>query len=204
MSTGEHYFSASPDSASTPRTLVVTLAGQRLRVTTDGGVFSPQRLDTGTRVLLDHVPTPPAGGELLDLGTGWGPVALSLALLAPDARVWAVDVNERALKLAHDNASSHGLDNVMTALPDDVPEDVRFETIWSNPPIRIGKAALHELLLRWLPRLRPNGDAYLVVQRNLGSDSLHRWLQEQLGGAYETTRETSAKGFRVLRVHRSG
>jgi 16S rRNA (guanine1207-N2)-methyltransferase len=78
---------------------------------------------------------------------------------------------------------------------------VRFTEIWSNPPIRIGKQALHDLLLTWLPRLAPGGRAVLVVGRNLGADSLHRWLEEQ---GHPTTRIGSAKGFRVLEVHAAG
>ena len=202
MSSGDHYFSAAPGSASAPRRIQVDLAGMPRQVTTDAGIFSPQHLDTGTRVLLDAVPEPPGTGDVLDLGCGWGPIALSLALLAPRARVWAVDVNERALELTRENAASLGAANLVTALPDDVPDDVTFDTIWSNPPIRIGKEALHALLLRWLPRLRPGGDAWLVVQRNLGSDSLHRWLDETLDDSFRTTREASSKGFRVLRVVR--
>lgn len=180
----------------------VELAGRRLGVRTDAGVFSPQHVDTGTAVLLDRVPAPPPAGDVLDLGCGWGPLALTLALLSPGARVWAVDVNARALELVRENAAGLGLPNVTAAQPDEVPPDLAFETIWSNPPIRIGKEALHALLLRWLPRLRAGGDAWLVVQRNLGSDSLQRWLQDALGDAFETTREASSKGFRVLRVSR--
>jgi 16S rRNA G1207 methylase RsmC len=76
-----------------------------------------------------------------------------------------------------------------------VPAEVRFDEIWSNPPIRIGKEPLHALLLTWLPRLAPGGRAVLVVGKNLGADSLQRWLGEQ---GYPTTRLASAKGFRVL------
>jgi 16S rRNA G1207 methylase RsmC len=163
-------------------------------------VFSPDRLDAGTRVLLDTVPPPPPTGNLLDLGSGWGPVTLSLALQSPEAAVWAVDVNERALELVRRNASSLGLSNVNTGLPDEIPEDLRFSTIWSNPPIRVGKAELHALLLRWLPRLEPGASAWLVVQKNLGSDSLHRWLQEELPDGFTVERATTSKGYRVLEV----
>ena len=195
---GEHYFSARPASAEQRRTLRVRLAGRDVEVETAGGVFSPDHVDLGTQVLLRTVPEPPATGDLLDLGCGWGPVALTLALLAPDARVWAVDVNERALDLVRRNADRLGLGNVVTATPDEVPGDVRFATVWSNPPVRIGKPALHELLRTWLPRLAPGSDAWLVVGRNLGADPLQRWLTEEAG--LPTTREASAKGFRVLRV----
>lgn len=195
---GEHYFTARPASAAQRRTVRVRLAGQDLEVETAGGVFSPDHVDLGTQVLLRTVPQPPAAGDLLDLGCGWGPVALTLALTSPDARVWAVDVNERALDLVRRNAARLGLANVVAAAPDEVPDDVRFATCWSNPPVRIGKPALHDLLRRWLPRVAPGGDAWLVVGKNLGADPLQRWLTDEAD--LPTTREASAKGFRVLRV----
>ncbi|MFZ5871101.1 MAG: class I SAM-dependent methyltransferase [Actinomycetota bacterium] len=198
---GDHYFSAEPAVADERRTLRVRIAGREVDVETARGVFSPDRLDLGTSVLLREVPDPPDGGHLLDLGCGWGPVTLTMATLAPSATVWAVDVNTRALDLVRRNAAALGLPNVTAATPDDVPDDVTFAAMWSNPPIRVGKAELHAMLLRWLPRLEPGADAYLVVQRNLGSDSLHRWLTAQLPEA-TTTRHGSAKGFRVLRVRR--
>ncbi len=194
---GEHYFTARPASAEQRRTLRVQLAGRDVEVETAGGVFSPDHVDLGTQVLLRTVPAPPARGDLLDLGCGWGPVALTMAVLSPEARVWAVDVNERALDLVRRNAARLGLHNVVATTPDDVPADVRFAAAWSNPPVRIGKPALHDLLTTWLPRVADGGDAWLVVGRNLGADPLQRWLIET---GLPTTREASAKGFRVLRV----
>lgn len=196
----EHYFTAAPAGPQERRRLVVRLAGQDVEVETAGGVFSPGRLDLGTEVLLRAVPAPPPTGELLDLGCGWGPVALTLARRSPAARVWAVDVNERALDLVRSNAARLGLPGVVAARPQDVPADVRFDAIWSNPPIRVGKAALHELLRTWLPRLRPGGRAHLVVQRNLGADSLQAWLAAQWPGAVDVARLAGAKGYRVLEV----
>jgi 16S rRNA (guanine1207-N2)-methyltransferase len=196
----DHYFTARPASAADLRPLGVRLGGRDLQLATASGVFSPDRLDQGTQVLLREVPAPPDHGDLLDLGCGWGPISLSLALAAPQATVWGVDVNERALDLLRRNASRLGTGAVRACRPDDVPDDVRFAAIWSNPPIRVGKAALHEMLLRWLPRLDDGASAFLVVQRNLGSDSLQRWLAEQLGAAYRVERHASAKGFRVLHV----
>lgn len=197
----EHYFTADPVSAGELRPLAVRLAGRDLRLVTSGGIFSPDRVDTGTQVLLREVPDPPASGQLLDIGCGWGALTLSMALLSPAAHVWAVDVNHRALDLVRRNAELAGLTTVTAAAPEAVPDDVRFDAIWSNPPIRIGKQALHALLLHWVPRLAPAARAHLVVQRHLGSDSLHRWLDEQLGrDGYQVTRHASAKGYRVLRV----
>ena len=195
---GDHYFTAEPASPAQRRDLSVVLAGADVTVVTAPGVFSPGRVDLGTHVLLRSVPPPPATGELLDLGCGWGPVALTLARQAPDARVWAVDVNNRALDLVRRNAERLGRRNVVAVRPEDVPDEVRFAAIWSNPPIRVGKEALHAMLTQWLARLTPDGAAHLVVQKNLGADSLQRWIVEDLG--LPTERVASAKGFRVLRV----
>jgi 16S rRNA (guanine1207-N2)-methyltransferase len=196
-----HYFrTPDPQTPLTRRELNLVLAGREVTLTASGGVFSSERLDLGTRVLLREVPEPPLDGDLLDLGCGWGPLAITQGLLSPAATVWAVDVNELALELTAANAARAAAANVRPVQPDQVPAGLRFAAIWSNPPIRIGKAALHELLLRWLPRLQPGADAHLVVQRNLGADSLHRWLQDTLPAGWTVTRAGSAKGYRVLRV----
>lgn len=199
----DHYFSAQPQSELVIRTLPVTLAGRDVEVVTAGGVFSPGALDVGTRVLLGSVPPPPPGGHLLDLGCGWGPIALTLALESPRATVWAVDINERALDLTRRNASALGLTNVNAVRPEDVPDDVTFRTIWSNPPIRVGKNELHAMLRAWLPRLGDASDAWLVVARNLGADSLQRWIDAELDDL-RAQRAATSKGFRVLRVRRRG
>jgi len=202
----DHYFTAEPASAAQRRQLRVSLAGQEVIVQTAPGIFCPDRVDIGTAVLLREVPAPPPIGNLLDIGSGWGPIALSLGLLCPAASIWAVDVNQRALGLARDNAKMLGISDFYALTPDEVPTDIRFDAIWSNPPIRIGKTALHDLLLRWLPRLAPSGTAYLVVQKNLGSDSLQRWLTTELEAveprAFAVGRHATAGGFRVLSIHR--
>jgi len=163
-------------------------------------VFAQGRLDVGTAVLFRETEPPEGGRVFLDLGCGYGVIAVALALARPDAEVWAVDVNERALELAAENAAAVGAaDRLRPVGPDQVPDDVRFDEIWSNPPIRIGKDALHALLLSWLPRLAPDGRAVMVVGKNLGADSLQRWLGEQ---GYPTRRLASAKGFRVLEAVR--
>lgn len=201
----DHYFSAQPSGEFVAKPLTVKLAGRTVDLETAGGVFSPGGLDTGTQVLLSHVPPPPPSGDLLDLGCGWGPIALTLALESPHATVWAVDVNERARELTRRNAARLGLDNVRVVAPVDVPDDVRFMAVWSNPPIRIGKNELHGLLDAWLPRVREGGDAWLVVARNLGSDSLQRWLEARYAGVLAVSRAATHKGYRVLRVrNRSG
>ncbi len=198
----EHYFSATPESELKLRPFQVRLAGRERQLTTASGVFSPERIDVGTQVLLSSVPTPPPGGNLLDLGCGWGPIALTLALESPRSTVWAIDVNERALDLVRRNARTLGLENVNAVQPADVPDDIAFMTIWSNPPIRVGKNELHGLLERWIPRLSSGCDAWLVVQRNLGSDSLQRWMQSSFPEEYSFSRASTNKGYRVLRARK--
>ncbi|HET6666768.1 MAG TPA: methyltransferase [Intrasporangium sp.] len=197
----DHYFSAEPASREERRQIRVRLDGRDLALTTARGVYSPDRLDPGTAVLLSGAPEPSPNGHLLDLGCGWGPIAITLALRSPGARVWGVDVNRRALRLAALNAEAAGVANLTWCEPDEVPADVRFDTIWSNPPIHIGKAALHAMLARWLHRLAADGVAHLVVQKHLGSDSLQKWVNAQDWGLV-CTRLSSSRGFRILEVRR--
>jgi 16S rRNA (guanine1207-N2)-methyltransferase len=191
------YFTEQPAAAHRPGTVHLVLPDLHLELATDSGVFSPGRLDPGTRLLLETVPAPPPGGDLLDLGCGYGPVALTMAARSPGARVWAVDVNQRALDLCARNALASGLANVRCVPAGDTGLPGSFGLIWSNPPIRIGKQALHTLLESWLARLAAGAAAFLVVQRNLGSDSLQRWLAE---AGWEVTRVAARAGYRVLRV----
>lgn len=215
----DQYFAATPSSRDVRRELTVTLRGHECAVEMSNGVFSGSRLDLGTSVLLRRAPETPEHGRFLDLGCGWGPVALSMALESPEAEVWALDVNERAVELTAANARRNGCANVHVALTDEtgaplaeqpssealpcetLDDGTTFDLIWSNPPIRVGKETLHTLLMTWLPRLTPGtGAAYLVVQKNLGADSLIPWLAEQLGEEYKVGKYASSKGFRIIEV----
>jgi 16S rRNA (guanine1207-N2)-methyltransferase len=194
----DHYFSADPGSVERRQLIEVSVWGRSLPLQTASGVFASGRLDIGTSVLFRETTPPSKAGTFLDLGCGYGVIACALALEVPDAEVWAVDTNERALRLAADNAASLGIaDRVHVVLPAEAPDHLVFDEIWSNPPIRIGKPALHELLLTWLPRLAPTGRAVLVVGKNLGADSLQRWIRDQ---GFPCSRLASAKGFRILEV----
>jgi 16S rRNA (guanine1207-N2)-methyltransferase len=193
----EHYFSERPGAPHRPGQVRVILPDVYLELATDAGVFSPGRLDPGTRLLLEEAPPPPAAGDLLDLGCGYGPVACVLAARSPGAAVWAVDVNERALGLCARNARAAGLASVRCLLPGDAALPARFAGIWSNPPVRIGKAPLHDLLRGWLSRLAPGAGASLVMGRNLGADSLHAWLEQE---GWSVTRLAARSGYRLLQV----
>lgn len=194
-----HYFDAAPATPSRPGEVALVLPDVQLRLATDRGVFSPGSVDAGTKLLLLEVPVPPGADTLLDLGCGYGPIAVTLALRSPSSTVWAVDVNDRARALCARNAEAAGVaDRVRVAAPEDVPAEVRFDGVWANPPIRVGKAALHSLLTTWLTRLAvPDGRAWLVVQKHLGSDSLQRWLETS---GWPARRTLSRAGYRVLEV----
>jgi 16S rRNA G1207 methylase RsmC len=192
-----HYFDAAPAIASKPRIVHLHVGELALELQADRGVFGSRGVDLGTRVLLNEAPAPPPEGNILDLGSGYGPIAIALARQAPRARIWAVDVNERAIELTKTNAAAAAVPNVTACSPDEVPDEVRFVAIYSNPPVRVGKAALHELLERWLGRLAVGGRAYLVVQRNLGADSLATWLTAQ---GFQVQRLKSKKGYRILQL----
>jgi 16S rRNA (guanine1207-N2)-methyltransferase len=193
-----HYFDVNPDAPSRPGAVELVLPDGHLTLATDAGVFAGTAVDPGTKLLLLEGPRPAADARnVLDLGCGYGPIALTLARRAPQATVWAIDVNERARDLCAANARTAGLANVKVAAPDDVPLELTFDGIWSNPPIRIGKAALRALLTRWLAHLAAGAHAALVVQKHLGSDSLARWLGEQ---GFAVDRLTSRGGYRILDV----
>ena len=194
---GDHYFSSAPGAASDPKDVDVLLPDVDLTLTSDAGVFSHGRLDGATRIFLETAPPPPRDGVLLDLGCGYGPIALTLASRSPAAQVIAVDVNERALELTRRNADRNGLANVTAYRPEDVPEGVRFAAIYSNPPVRIGKSEMRAMLLHWLSRLEPTGVAYFVVGKHLGSDSLAGWLT---GQGYDVQRIASKNSYRTLEV----
>jgi 16S rRNA (guanine1207-N2)-methyltransferase len=192
-----HYFDGEPSVASRPSTVRLDLPDRSLTLATDRGVFSGDRVDPGSKYLLLEAPAPPPSGTFVDLGCGYGPIACTLAARSPGATVWAVDVNERALDLCRTNATALGLGNVTVAHVDAAPPDLAVDRLWSNPPIRIGKPALHALLTTWLGRLAPEGRAVLVVQKHLGADSLQAWLTEQ---GWPTTRLGSRAGYRLLEV----
>jgi 16S rRNA (guanine1207-N2)-methyltransferase len=196
----DHYFSVQPSVPSHPSPTRLRVDDLDLELVTDKGVFSTGRVDPGTLALLRHSPAPPGSGHLLDLGCGYGAIACALARRAPGATVWAVDVNRRALDLVEANAKALGLANVRAAAPDDVPAGVVLAGLWSNPPVRVGKQALHDVLARWLGRLAPDARAWLVVHHHLGSDSLAAWLADQ---GWTVRRAASKSGYRVLEVGRA-
>jgi 16S rRNA G1207 methylase RsmC len=195
----EHYFTADPSVPFERFPLTAEVWGSSYDLVSGSGVFARGRVDIGTSVLFKETEPPalPDGARVLDVGCGYGVIGLVLASLLPAVEVVGIDVNERAILLANENAQRLGLTNYRAVVPSKAQGE--WDEIWSNPPIRIGKDALHELLLTWLPRLTSEGRAVMVVGKNLGADSLQRWLADQ---GFPTERTGSAKGFRVLETTR--
>ena len=195
----QHYFSEQPLSEATTHSVEFEVEGQAFSMEAASGTFSATKLDQGTRVLLNASSFFPSAGDVLDIGCGWGPISLSIAALRPNTQVWGLDVNSRALELATTNASKLKLDNFRAVRAEDIPDDLRFDAIWSNPPIRVGKSVLHDLMRSWLPKLKPTGVAMLVVQKQLGAESLQKWLATQFP-EFLVKRHSIDKGYRVIRV----
>ena len=200
----KHYFSNSPEATvGELRPLTLDVRGVHLDMVVSDAVFSSHKLDLGTKALLLEAPEPPETGTFLDLGCGWGPIGVTLGKLSPKATIWAVDVNQRALDLTRKNAKRNQV-KIRTELADKAFEKassdgIKFDLIWSNPPIRIGKPALQEMLTKWLGLLSDEGESWLVVARNLGADSLIKWLNEQ---GWQAEKAHSKKGYRIIRVCR--
>ena len=198
---GEHYFTQDPTAPLKTSEVTFEVGQTEFSLVAGSGTFSSSKLDPGTRVLLSKYSHFPTTGNVLDLGCGWGPISCAIARLSPETKLWALDINQRSLDLTEQNAKKLGLHNVKPVVANQIPEDIEFSAIWSNPPIRIGKAALHQLLKTWLPKLAPEGVAMLVVAKQLGADSLGAWIQNEFPGL-ETSRFSTDKGYRVLRVVR--
>ena len=197
----DHYFSSEPKGEAKLRDVSFEVGGREFQLQAASGTFSATKLDPGTSVLLSKFQQFPKSGDVLDLGCGWGPISISIAAMQPDTTLWALDINQRSLDLAAANAARLGLKNVKPVLSEQIPADLKFTAIWSNPPIRVGKPVLHELLETWLPRLAEGGVAMLVVQKQLGADSLLSWIQNTFP-ELEASRFSTDKGFRVLKVTR--
>jgi 16S rRNA (guanine1207-N2)-methyltransferase len=195
----QHYFSEQPAGQSKITEVSFDLEGQTFSLKAASGTFSSTRLDSGTRVLLSESKYFPRAGKVLDIGCGWGPISLAIARLRPETQVWGLDINSRSLEMARENALALGVENFTAALKAEIPADLEFDGIWSNPPIRIGKSALHELMEQWIPRLKPGASAMLVVQKQLGAESFQSWLAARFTH-FDVTKHSIDKGYRVIRV----
>lgn len=198
----EHYFTARPSTARRPEEVVETLRGREYVFLTDAGVFSKGRVDTGTRILIEHLPLP-AAGDVLDVGCGYGPIGLVIAAESPEARVLMVDVNERAVELARRNLQRNGVANAEVVVGDgfDAVGAGRFSLIVSNPPIRAGKRVIYPWVDEAYERLEPGGKLLMVARTSQGAKSLARKIADVFGHVAEPGR---GSGYRVLEAVRGG
>jgi len=198
----QQYFSEKPSSHWSTKSHELEIRGHQVHLESSSGTFSPRGIDNGTAVLLKYAPPLPQEGNFLDLGCGWGALSVILGLESPGAKVWGVDVNPRAISTAELNLRKNSIVNATICLPSQVPETAAFDVIWSNPPIRIGKKQLHELLKKWLPRMKQNGSAWIVVAKKLGADSLETWLNNGGAGSLSVERFANSRGYRLFRAER--
>jgi 16S rRNA (guanine1207-N2)-methyltransferase len=193
----EHYFSSDPAAPKKTVSIFLQVGGKEFEVEAASGTFSSSKLDAGTAVLLKHHEHFPKDGNVLDIGCGWGPIGISIAAVEKNSRVFGIDINQRSIEQSNFNAAKLNLKNYSAMHSRELPDDLQFSAIWSNPPIRVGKKVLHELMETYIPRLEPGGKAMLVVQKNLGADSFQRWLGTRFPQA-EVSRVATDKGYRVI------
>ncbi|MDM5152924.1 class I SAM-dependent methyltransferase [Bacillus sp. DX1.1] len=174
----DHYFSNDPSSKSDRKRWEYTLRGNQFIFLSDHGVFSKNEVDFGSRLLIEAFQMPDVRGDVLDVGCGYGPIGLSLAKESQGREVHMVDVNERALELAKENAANNKIGNVriyQSSVYENI--DGQYAAILSNPPIRAGKHVVHEILEKAVDHLVPGGELWIVIQKKQGAPSAMKKLE---------------------------
>ena len=193
----DHYYTRNPASESRPVDCEYTYRGIKLTFRTDAGVFSKGEVDTGTDLLLKALPEE-MGGEILDLGCGWGVIGISVARKWPEAKVTLADVNLRALELSRENAKKNRAD-VICAESDGMAafEGRMFDAVITNPPIRAGKQVIYKMFADAAKCLKPGGALYLVIRKQQGAESCMKYLETIFGSVEKVSK---SGGFWVIRA----
>lgn len=194
----EHYYSRKPGTESNPVKWQSELKGNSFRFKTDSGVFSKKEVDFGSRLLIDTFELKNETGLILDVGCGYGPIGLSLAKAYPDATVHMVDVNERAIMLAEENAAENKIDNVKIYESDRLTgvEEKEFNAILTNPPIRAGKKVVHDIFEQSFLHLAEGGELWVVIQKKQGAPSAMEKMEELFG---QVDIAAKSKGYFILK-----
>ncbi|ARD48160.1 class I SAM-dependent methyltransferase [Sporosarcina sp. P33] len=196
---GEHYYSKNPQVSSAPKQWKAEIRNRVLSFTTDAGVFSKGSIDEGSKLLAETFKEPSIGGDFLEIGCGYGPIALSIAMDFSDRTVHMVDVNERALSLSEKNAQHNGIRNVRIYESSGVDsvEQEGFAAIITNPPIRAGKQTVFSFYEGAYEKLEPGGELWVVIQKKQGAPSTMEYLKKLFGNVETVAKK---KGYFILRA----
>ncbi|MCM3588488.1 class I SAM-dependent methyltransferase [Mesobacillus maritimus] len=194
-----HYYSKNPEVESKPVYWDFVLKGHSLRFKTDRGVFSKKEVDFGSRLLIEAFQFEKEEGNLLDVGCGYGPIGLSLAKSYPEAFVHMVDVNQRALDLAKENAELNQVKNVKIYESDRLlqVEGNQFQAILTNPPIRAGKSVVHDIFEQSFDRLVESGELWVVIQKKQGAPSAIEKLESMFAQVEVVLKK---KGYFIIKA----
>lgn len=194
----DHYYSQKPQSEFKTDTIQVIIKDRTYTFTTSSGVFSKHGIDFGTKLLIEQFTLPEVDGDLLDLGCGYGPIGIILADQYRDRNIWMVDINERAVLLAKQNAEQNGVE-VTVRESDGFTNimDQTFAAIITNPPIRAGKKVIFHLFEESKSHLVDGGELWLVVQKKQGAPSVVKFLNEIFSKVDTIERK---KGYHIIRA----
>ncbi|NOU92870.1 methyltransferase [Paenibacillus sp. LMG 31456] len=194
----EHYYSQKPTTAHNVHTIEETLRGRKYTFVTDAGVFSKRGVDYGSRVLIEALDIP-ENAEVLDVGCGYGPIGFAAAGVAIRGKVTMVDINERAVELARQNAQRNQVGNVEILQSDMLGAVIneRFDVVITNPPIRAGKETVHRIFEQAHEVLNSGGSLWIVIQKKQGAPSAFAKLESMFNKVTEITKD---KGYRIIKA----
>lgn len=187
-----HYFT-NDYIKSNEHTINVIIKDTKLKFIVDNGIFSKKGLDFGTRTLLENIDLDANKGDILDFGCGYGPIGIYLKKMT-NAKIDMIDINKRALNLAEKNAKLNDVE--VNVFESNIYENInkKYDVIVTNPPIRVGKKILYEILFGANDHLKENGKLWLVVNKNSGAKSLVKDLEN----TYDVTIVNKNKGFYII------
>ena len=195
----EQYFTNNPNLKSELRTIIYKNEGETLTFFSDNGVFSKDKLDFGSTLLLETVfkNVNKENLNILDVGCGYGFMGISLAKFL-NAQVTMCDVNKRALHLAEKNALENGVSSRVKVIESNIYQNITdiYDLIITNPPIRAGKEVVYGILDGARDRLKAKGELWFVIRKDQGAKSTIKHLSE----TYNVEVVTKSKGFYIIKA----
>ncbi|NBI30341.1 class I SAM-dependent methyltransferase [Chengkuizengella sp. YPA3-1-1] len=195
----EHYYTQDPSVQSNRQVIHVSLRSKEFKFYTDAGVFSKNMIDFGSKLLIEHMNIP-SDSKILDVGCGYGPIGICAASLEKTSEVTLIDVNQRAIELASENAKLNEISNIKLLQSDiysSLENNEKFDVILTNPPIRAGKEVVYSIFSGAAQRLKDGGSLWVVIQKKQGAPS----ALEKLKILFSTVEEVSKKkGYKIFRA----